>query len=140
MSRQDFNGCEHPDASTMDANGALDDPGSGRRDLAEGVDMRHDIVPPFLLLCGRNLKLLLVQVLPILAIMSRSTRSRVRETHKVSLHLLDGLICDRQTELLLRDGKVQPQFPPCVEAILRDANQKRWVRTAEEICTADEKR
>ena len=60
-------------------------------------------------------------------------------THQVHFHLLDGLIRDGQSQLLLRNRKVQPQLPPRVEAVLcccegwvgrldggRTAEEKRW--------------
>jgi hypothetical protein len=45
----------------MGAHGcALDDSCSGRRDLAEGMDVCHDIVPPLLLFHRGDLELLFV--------------------------------------------------------------------------------
>lgn len=39
-------------------------------------------------------------------------------THQISLHLLNRIIRDWQSELLLRNRKVQPQLSPSVEPVL----------------------
>lgn len=50
--------------------------------------------------------------------MSRRAIRKGRETNQVLLHLLDRFCWDRQTELLLGDGKVEPELTPSAEASL----------------------
>ena len=98
---------------------ALNDSCSSGCNLSEGIDVRHDIMPPLLFLRRGDVELLRIEVL------SRASKFNPRmppgsgATHQVGLHLLDGLVRDGQAELLLRDRQVQPQLPPCVEAVLR---------------------
>lgn len=58
----------------------MNDTCSGRSDLAEGVDVGHDIVSAALLLLGGNLELIVLD-------------------GGMSLHLLDSLVGDGQSEL-----------------------------------------
>ena len=58
----------------------VNDTSSGRSDLAEGVDVSHDIVSAALLLLGCNLELVILD-------------------GGMSLHLLDSLVGDGQSEL-----------------------------------------
>lgn len=89
--------------------------------------MRHDIVPSFLLFLSSDLKLLPVQMLHKIPHAEReSVRSLAftngvvegGETNEVVSHLFDGFIGDRKPKLLLRDGEVEPEVPPCVVSVL----------------------
>ena len=95
----------------------VDDARRGGGDLAERVDVRHDVVPPLLLFRGGDLELLCVQVLSQDEL-CQDICARAGGTYEVRLHLLDGLIRDREAELLLSDGEVEPELPPRVEAVL----------------------
>ena len=105
----------------------LDDPCSGRRDNTECMHMRHDIVSPLLFFLGSDLKLLPVQTLRKIPGAKREcvrSPAFIREgdwkrvTNEVVFHLFDGLIRDRKSKLLLRDGEVEPEFSPSMVSVL----------------------
>jgi len=86
------------------------------------MHMRHDIVPSFLFFLGSDIELLSVQML------HSQTRRRQKPgvhgrdegdgTNEVFFHLFDGFIGDRKSKLLLRDGEIEPEFPPSVVPVL----------------------
>ena len=76
---------------------ALDEGRSSRCDGAEYMDVCHDVVAAALLLFCSLLHLLLVE-------------------REMRTHLLDSLVGDRESELLLRNGEVQPELAPRTKA------------------------
>ena len=123
----------------------LDDSSRGGRDLAEGVDVRHDVVAALLLLRGGDLKLCGVQMLPPRCVSIRmrtcdAAREQDTRTHQVRLHLLYGLVRYREAELLLCNREVEPELPPRVEAVLRGNEPRRACTGRRRGRTAEEKR
>ncbi len=84
--------------------------------------MSHDVVTPLLLLDGGDLELLRVEMLAHAHESLVLARGGAWETYEVRLHLLDGVVRDGEAELLFGYGEVEPQLPPCVEAVLRGMN------------------
>ena len=104
---------------------ALDDARRGGRDLAEGVDVRHDVMASLLFLRHGDIELLRVEVLLRASKFNPRMPPGSGATHQVGLHLLDGLVRYREAELLLRDGKVEPKLPPRVETVLHKSERKQ---------------
>ena len=95
----------------------LDDPSSRRGDVPKGVNVSHHVMSTFLLLHSSDLELFCIEVLKEYTSM-KSTLEERGKAYEVVLHLFDGIVWDRQAELLFCNGEVEPQLAPCVEAIL----------------------
>lgn len=73
----------------------MDDAFSRRSRFSKSMHMRHNIMPPLLLLHPRNLKILIRQ-------------------HQILPHLRQRFLSDRlNAELPLRLSEVKPQLSPC---------------------------
>lgn len=82
------------------------------------MDVSHNIVTSLFLFGSSDLELLLIQVLHNhnissvkgfqLVLTRRLGKERKSEAYKVGLHLFDGFVWDRQSQLLFSDRQVQP--------------------------------
>jgi hypothetical protein len=83
---------------------------SSRCNTPEGIDVGHNIVTAFLLFVGGEDELLGGEMLHDVWVLAFSLRyaSESGYTYQISLHLLDSLVTNRQSQVLLREREVEP--------------------------------
>lgn len=86
------------------------------------MNVRHNIVSPFLLLLRSKVELCYIKILLAGGTVSRLETRCYQDacSYEVLLHLSDGLIGDGQPQFLLGDRKVQPELSPGMGAHLND--------------------